>query len=114
VVDAVDSFYVVPAGVPHGDSAEIFGPVPTWVCGPIPTYESASVSNPLWEVSVTESSTPGPPLTLRAVVILLIAVVVGIGAGVLAYLDGSSPAGAVLVGGGAAGAAAGLAHRLIQ
>ncbi|MFC9693542.1 hypothetical protein ACFTSF_33640 [Kribbella sp. NPDC056951] len=53
-------------------------------------------------------------LSVRAVVILLIASVVGCIAGTLAFLAGQPLAAAVLVGGGAAGGTLGLAHTLIQ
>lgn len=56
---------------------------------------------------------PGPLLTLRAAVILLLAVVIGVIAGVLAYLSGSTVPGAALVDGGASGGAILLFHTVI-
>ncbi len=47
------------------------------------------------------SSPPEPLLSLRAAVILLIALFVGVIAGVLSYLASSNIAAAALVGGGA-------------
>ncbi|MBG0565500.1 hypothetical protein [Actinoplanes aureus] len=54
-----------------------------------------------------------PLLTVRTTVILLVALVVGVLAGVLSYLADRSLPGAVLWGGGAAGAAVALFHSLI-
>lgn len=62
---------------------------------------------------MTNPPSPGPLLSLRAAVILLTAVVIGCGAGVLAYLAGQPIASAILVGAGAAGAAIGLANATI-
>ncbi len=57
---------------------------------------------------------PGPLLTVRASVVLLLALVVGVLAGGLAYLAQRSVPAAVLVGGGAAGAALLLFHTVID
>lgn len=57
--------------------------------------------------------TPGPLLSVRAAVILLIAVVAGIVAGVLGYLATGSLPAAVLTGGGAAGGAVLLFQTLV-
>ncbi|GHC66863.1 hypothetical protein [Streptomyces cinnamoneus] len=43
----------------------------------------------------------GPLLTLRAALILLLGTLTGIGAGILTWLGGASPAQAVLAGAGA-------------
>ena len=57
---------------------------------------------------------PDPLLTVRATVVLLVAVLIGIVAGYLGYLANSgSLATAVLVGGGATGAALALFHNLL-
>jgi hypothetical protein len=56
---------------------------------------------------------PEPLLSLRATVVLLLAMLTGFAAGVLAHLAGQPVAAAVLVGGGAAGAALALFHNLI-
>jgi hypothetical protein len=70
--------------------------------------------------TMADSSTQPPArepeslLSLRATVVLLLAVLTGVAAGVLAYLAGQAVAAAVLVGGGAAGAAVGLFHNLIE
>ena len=58
-------------------------------------------------------SEPTPLLTVRATVILLLAVLVGITAGVLTYLAQRSVPGAVLAGGGATGAAIALFNTII-
>jgi hypothetical protein len=61
------------------------------------------------------SSTPTAPLlTVRAATILLIAVVIGLVAGFLAYKDKGSLSGAVLWGGGTAGASILLFHSIIS
>jgi hypothetical protein len=52
-------------------------------------------------------------LSLRSALVLVIAVVVGISAGVLSYLSSHDVPGAVLVGGGAAGAATILFHAVL-
>jgi hypothetical protein len=54
-----------------------------------------------------------PLLTLRASVVLLLAVVVGVGSGALSYLVQHSVAEAVLCGGGATGAALVLFNSII-
>lgn len=64
--------------------------------------------------SADQTSSRGGLLSLRAVVVLLVAVVVGCLSGCLAYLAGQSIAGAVLVGGGAVGASLGLADTVVQ
>jgi hypothetical protein len=53
-------------------------------------------------------------LTIRAAVVLLLALVVGVLAGVLAYLKNRSVPGAVLLGAGAAGGAVIFFDELIQ
>jgi hypothetical protein len=58
-------------------------------------------------------SPPGPLLTVRAAVILLLALVVGVLAGGLSYLTDLSVPHAVLWGGGAAGGALLLFHTVI-
>ena len=57
---------------------------------------------------------PGPLLTIRAALILLIAVVAGLVAGVLGYFAHGEIATAVLVGGGAGGGALALFHTLLD
>lgn len=60
------------------------------------------------------ANTPaGPLLTVRAAVILLLALLTGTIAGVLAYLANHSAPGAVLTGGGAAGGAILLFNTMI-
>jgi hypothetical protein len=56
---------------------------------------------------------PGPLLTVRAAVVLLIALFIGVIAGALAYLVDHSVPSAVLWGGGATGGALLLFHTLI-
>ena len=58
-------------------------------------------------------SPSAPLLSVRAAVVLLLAIVVGIFAGVLAYLSEHSLPGAVLWGGGAAGASIVMFHSII-
>ena len=60
------------------------------------------------------TSSPDPLLTVRAAVILLLALVIGVLAGVLSYLTDHSVAGAVLWGGGAAGAALVLFNSIVS
>jgi len=60
------------------------------------------------------SSSPGPLLTVRAAVLLLLAFVIGVIAGVLSYLADHSVPSAVLWGGGAAGGAIVLFHQLVD
>lgn len=60
------------------------------------------------------SPPPGPLLTVRAAVVLLIAVVVGLIAGVTGYLAYRDFPTAVLVGGGAAGGTLALFHSLLD
>jgi hypothetical protein len=57
---------------------------------------------------------PGPLLTVRTVVALLIAGVVGVGAGTAALFAYDNFAIAVLVGGGAAGSTLSLFDRLLD
>jgi hypothetical protein len=59
------------------------------------------------------SPSPDPLLTVRAAVVLLIAVVVGLVAGAVGFLAHRDLPTAVLVGGGAAGAALVLFHGLL-
>lgn len=58
----------------------------------------------------SSTGTPGqqPLLTQRAAIVFIAAFVIGLAAGVLAYLAGSKPAEAVLTGGGAFAAAIAL------
>lgn len=57
---------------------------------------------------------PGPLLTVRAALILLLAVLVGIAAGMLSSHGGTAWPGAVLLGASAAGGATALFHNLIS
>jgi hypothetical protein len=57
---------------------------------------------------------PGPLLTVRAALILLIAAVIGLVAGTLGYFANGGLATAALVGGGAAGGALALFHALLD
>ena len=57
---------------------------------------------------------PGPLLSIRAALILLIAIVVGLAAGVLGYFAHEGIAAAMLVGGGGAGGALALFHTLLD
>jgi hypothetical protein len=56
---------------------------------------------------------PGPLLSVRAAVVLLLAIVVGLLAGLLASLSGQPLPAAFLLGGGAAGGALALFHAVI-
>lgn len=64
--------------------------------------------------STDQTSSRGGLLSLRAAVVLLVAIVVGCVAGCLAFLAGQPIAGAILIGGGAVGASLGLADTLVQ
>jgi hypothetical protein len=57
---------------------------------------------------------PGPLLSVRAALVLLIAIVVGQVAGILGYVANGGIATAVLIGGGAAGGALALFHTLLD
>jgi hypothetical protein len=57
---------------------------------------------------------PGPLLSIRAALILLIAIVVGLVAGILGYFTNGGIATAVLIGGAGAGSALMLFHTLIE
>lgn len=59
------------------------------------------------------SGDPPPLLTVRTAVVLLIALIVGVGVGVLTYVAGRHPAEAALAGIGAAGVTAVACHGLI-
>jgi hypothetical protein len=59
------------------------------------------------------SPSPDPLLTVRTTVVLMIALVVGLVAGGLAFLAHCNVATAVLVGGGAAGGGLALFHALV-
>lgn len=59
------------------------------------------------------SSSPARPLSVRTAVLLLITVFVGLVAGAVGFLAYREVAIAVLVGGGAAGGALSLFHRLL-
>ena len=61
----------------------------------------------------TQPREPEPLLSLRAAVVLLLAVVTGVAGGVFAYLAGQPVPAAVLVGGGAAGGALMLFHKVV-
>lgn len=63
---------------------------------------------------VDQASSRSGLLSVRAAVVLLVAIVVGCISGGLAFLAGQPLAGAVLVGGGALGATLGLANTLVQ
>lgn len=57
---------------------------------------------------------PGPLLSVRAALVLLIAVVVGLVAGILGFLASGGIAMAVLIGGGCGGSALALFHTLLD
>ncbi len=57
---------------------------------------------------------PGPLMTVRTAVILLLAFIIGLLAGGMSYLVDPSVPAAVLVGGGAAGSALLLFHSVIE
>lgn len=57
---------------------------------------------------------PAPLLSVRAALVLLIAVVIGLGAGILGYFAYGGIATATLIGGGAAGGALALVHTLLD
>jgi hypothetical protein len=57
---------------------------------------------------------PGPLLSVRAALVLLIAVVIGLVAGVLGYLANGGIAMAALIGGGGSGSALALFHTLLD
>jgi hypothetical protein len=57
---------------------------------------------------------PGPLLSVRAALVLLIAVVVGLVAGILGYLANGGIAMAALIGGGGGGSALALFHTLLD
>ena len=57
---------------------------------------------------------PSPLLSIRAALILLIATVVGLVAGILNYFANGGIAGAVLIGGSAAGGALALFNTLLD
>jgi len=56
---------------------------------------------------------PGPLLGVRAAVVFVVALVIGIAAGVLTYLAGDSVPAAVLAGAAATGTAVALFHRIV-
>lgn len=58
-------------------------------------------------------SQPGPLLPVRTALVLLLAVLAGVGGGVLTVLGGEPWPAAVMVGGAATGAALVLFHNLI-
>jgi hypothetical protein len=58
--------------------------------------------------------TPNPLLTVRAALILLTAIVVGLVAGALSYLANHNVPTATLIGGGAAGGAIMLFHTVLD
>jgi hypothetical protein len=76
------------------------------------TYQGASIEQASWRF-IMPPSFDAPLLPLRTVVILLLAVVVGAVAGVLSYQVDKSLPGAVLWGGGSAGAATALFHSIV-
>jgi hypothetical protein len=57
---------------------------------------------------------PGPLLSVRAALVLLIAVVVGLVAGILGFLANEGIAMAALIGGGGGGSALALFHSLLD
>jgi hypothetical protein len=57
---------------------------------------------------------PGPLLSVRAALVLLIAVIVSLVAGMLAYFAYGGIATAALVGGGGGGGSLALAHTLLD
>lgn len=57
---------------------------------------------------------PGPLLSVRTALVLLIAIVVGLVAGILGYFANGGIATAVLIGGGGAGSALALFHTLVD
>lgn len=57
---------------------------------------------------------PGPLLSIRTALILLIAIVIGLVAGVLGYFSSGGIAAAVLIGGGGAGGSLVLFHTLLD
>jgi hypothetical protein len=57
---------------------------------------------------------PGPLLSVRAALVLLIAVMVGLVAGILAYFAYGGIATAALIGGGGGGGALTLVHTLLD
>jgi hypothetical protein len=57
---------------------------------------------------------PSPLLSVRTALILLIAIVVGLVAGVLGYFASGEIAAAVLIGGSGAGSALALFHTLLD
>jgi hypothetical protein len=57
---------------------------------------------------------PGPLLSVRAALVLLIAVVVGLVAGILGYFAYGGIATAALIGGGGGGGALALFHTLLD
>ncbi|MEV4708671.1 hypothetical protein [Actinoplanes sp. NPDC049316] len=65
-------------------------------------------------VSPARNGGPVPLLSVRTTVILVLAALVGVGAGVLAALAGQPVPAATIVGGGAAAAAIALFHSLID
>jgi hypothetical protein len=80
----------------------------------LPEQRSASSRQDLDGVSPARNGGPVPLLSVRSTVILVLAALVGVGAGVLAALAGQPVPAATLVGGGAAGAAIALFHSLID
>jgi hypothetical protein len=62
----------------------------------------------------SQSPNPGPLLSIRAAVVLLVAAIIGLIAGMLGFFAYGVIATAVLVGGGAAGGAAALFHGLLD
>jgi hypothetical protein len=70
--------------------------------------------SPTWRYSLMSSSSSSHRLlTVRTAVVLLIAVVVGIGAGVLGFLAYRDVPVALLLAGGAGGSALALFHNLL-
>jgi hypothetical protein len=57
---------------------------------------------------------PGPLLSVRVALVLLIAVVVGLVAGILGYFSHGGIATAALIGGGGASSALALFHTLLE
>jgi hypothetical protein len=67
-----------------------------------------------WRGVIVTTPPPGPLLSVRAALVLLIAVMVGLVAGILAYFAYGGIATAALIGGGACGGALALVHTLLD
>jgi hypothetical protein len=67
-----------------------------------------------WRGVMMAAPSPGPLLSVRAALVLLIAVVIGLVAGILGYFSNGGIATAALIGGGGAGSALALFHTLLD